>query len=116
VNKKIVALVIILVNLLAIFAIRSYNIRWQRDFSVKYVGSEGEKYFYEVTNNTSKSIRDVTMVFEHLRVNKLDFEYSIGDFQPGETQKITVRLEYMKQETGMNTIEFKDYDFKRLKY
>ena len=66
-----IAVVLVLVSIIVVVQVNSN--RWKKDFTVKYVGSEtyrtltGETstlYIYEITNNTNKTLYNVTAVFK----------------------------------------------------
>lgn len=121
VNKRAVAIAIAVFVLLCAW-LYYRSTAWERDFTLKYLGSEylgeerGSKYFYEITNNTNKEFSDVKIVFRHHAAQKLNYEHHVGSLLSGQTKEFTITDVEIQEETDSDFVDFYDYKIKRIKY
>ena len=105
-KKKIWILIPVLVVIVAVIWYVS-STQWTRDFNLKYVDNvnvwetdDGDSYYiYEITNTTSRTLKDVTVVIEVEYYNgKFKYEDSvISIIHPGETVEYRLYSEDYKK-------------------
>ena len=105
-KKKLLIIMPLLVVIVAVIWYVS-STQWTRDFDLKYVNfvnvwetDGGDSYYiYEITNNTHRTLRDVTVVIEVEYFNgKFKYEDSVDSIiHPGETVEYRLYSEDYKK-------------------
>lgn len=105
-KKKILLLIPLLVAIVVVIWYAS-STQWTRDFDLKYVDhvnvwetdNEDSYYIYEITNNTHRTLRNVSVVIEVEYYNgKFKYEDSvISIIHPGETVEYRLYSEDYKE-------------------
>ena len=106
-NKKWIVILLLVIIVAVIWYVSSTQ--WTRDFDIKYVDyvSSWEKgnlggdsyYIYEITNNTHRTLRKVSVVIEVEYYNgKFKYEDSVTSIiHPGETVEYKLRDDDYKE-------------------
>ncbi len=129
-KKKIWFIIPLLVVVVAVVWYVS-STQWTRDFELRYVDFVGERetgnlsgssyYLYEITNNTNRTLKDVSVVIFVDDVGK-DFEYEdlvTYSIKPGETIKYKLYTkDYQKaaEEQGEILAGVSSVDIVKIKY
>ena len=115
--KKKTWLIIPLLVIIVVAVWHYFSTQWTRDFDIKYVdfvskgslteSSDYSYYLYEITNNTNRTLKDVSVVIS-VDIIGGDFKYEdfvSGSIKPGETIEYRLYIKDYKKEAEERGIE-----------
>ncbi len=123
--QKKIWIIIVIVVLLIIVGWRHYDSRWERYFTVKFIGYDealnGDGlHVYEITNNTNRHFNKLAVIFkcEDLLRNQCKYEKKIYDLKPHETEEVRVNERIMEEALSKHLnrkVMFPKYEFYKIK-